>query len=106
MNISTRLQYGNLVSKNKPPNQVAGALVKLPGTFSGKPTIFTLDEDELSKHTMLIGGTGCGKTTLFYHFVSQIKRKMTNDDVMIIFDSKGDFFSKFYDKTTDLVIGN
>jgi ABC-type lipoprotein export system ATPase subunit len=44
---------------------------------------------------MLIGGTGCGKTTLFYHFVSQIKRNMTKDDIMIIFDSKGDFYSKF-----------
>ena len=55
---------------------------------------------------MLIGGTGCGKTTLFYHFVSQIKRDMTSDDVMIIFDSKGDFYSKFFDKGNDLVIGN
>jgi type IV secretory pathway TraG/TraD family ATPase VirD4 len=55
---------------------------------------------------MLIGGTGCGKTTLFYHFVSQLKQSMTNDDVMIIFDSKGDFHSKFFDKSTDLVIGN
>jgi type IV secretory pathway TraG/TraD family ATPase VirD4 len=62
--------------------------------------------DILSKHTMLIGGTGCGKTTLFYHFVSQIKKSMTNDDVMIIFDSKGDFHSKFYNKASDLVIGN
>ena len=55
---------------------------------------------------MLIGGTGSGKTTLFYHFVSQIKDRMTNDDVMIIFDSKGDFYSKFYKKSVDLVIGN
>jgi type IV secretory pathway TraG/TraD family ATPase VirD4 len=55
---------------------------------------------------MLIGGTGCGKTTLFYHFVSQIKRLMNADDVMIVFDSKGDFYSKFYEPKTDLVIGN
>ena len=54
---------------------------------------------------MLIGGTGCGKTTLFYHFISQIKKKMTQDDVMIVFDSKGDFYSKF-GKPGDLVIGN
>ena len=89
-----------------PPTQTGGAQVRLPGTYNDKPSSFTLDEDILSKHTMLIGGTGCGKTTLFYHFVSQIKKKMTKDDVMIIFDSKGDFHSKFFDKTTDLVIGN
>jgi ABC-type lipoprotein export system ATPase subunit len=89
-----------------PPGQSAGSIVKLTGTHSGKPSAFALDSDVLSKHTMLIGGTGCGKTTLFYHFVSQIKRNMTKDDVMIIFDSKGDFHSKFYNKSSDIVIGN
>jgi type IV secretory pathway TraG/TraD family ATPase VirD4 len=106
MNISTRLLFGNSVSKNTPPGQISGAKVKLPGTYAGKPSSFTLDDDTLSKHTMLIGGTGCGKTTLFNHFVSQLKRGMTSDDVMIIFDSKGDFHSRFFNKSTDLVIGN
>jgi len=106
MNITTRLLYGNSVSQNTPPVQSAGSMVKLTGTHTGKPSTFTLDSDALSKHTILIGGTGCGKTTLFYHFVSQIKRNMTKDDVMIIFDSKGDFYSKFYNKSNDLVIGN
>jgi type IV secretory pathway TraG/TraD family ATPase VirD4 len=106
MTASTRLLYGNSVSKNSPPTPTSGAKVKLSGSHNGKATAFTLGDDTLSKHTMLIGGTGCGKTTLFYHFVSQIKRSMTNDDVMIIFDSKGDFHSQFFDKTTDYVIGN
>jgi len=106
MNVSTRLLYGNTVGQNVPPGQGINAKVKLAGAYNGKPSVFTLNDDVLSKHTMLIGGTGCGKTTLFYHFVSQIKRNMTNDDVMIIFDSKGDFHSKFYNPATDLVIGN
>jgi type IV secretory pathway TraG/TraD family ATPase VirD4 len=106
MNVSTRLFYGNTVSQNTPPGQAGNAKVKLTGEYNGKPNTFMLNDDTLSKHTMLIGGTGCGKTTLFYHFVSQIKRNMTKDDVMIIFDSKGDFYSKFYDKSTDFVIGN
>jgi len=106
MNISTRLLYGNTVSQNNPPAQVAGAQVRLPGKFEGSQSSFTLNDNILSKHTMLIGGTGCGKTTLFYHFVSQLKQRMTYDDVMIIFDSKGDFCSKFYDSKGDLVIGN
>ena len=106
MNISSRLFYGNSVSQNTPPKESAGTKIKLSGTHAGKPSVFTLDSDVLSKHTMLIGGTGCGKTTLFYHFVSQLKQNMTKDDVMIIFDSKGDFYSKFYSKSKDIVIGN
>jgi type IV secretory pathway TraG/TraD family ATPase VirD4 len=31
---------------------------------------------------------------------------MTNDDIMIIFDSKGDFHSKFFNKSSDLIVGN
>jgi type IV secretory pathway TraG/TraD family ATPase VirD4 len=106
MNISSRLLYGNSVTQNTPPGISASTLVKLTGTHNGKPSVFTLDSDVLSKHTMLIGGTGCGKTTLFFHFVSQLKRNMTKDDIMIIFDSKGDFYSNFYNKSNDLVIGN
>ena len=105
MNISTRILYGNSLSQNTPPVNQTGAVVNLTGTHTGKPSVFSVDDVILSKHTMLIGGTGCGKTTLFYHFVSQLKSKMTDDDVMIIFDSKGDFYSKFYSKN-DLVIGN
>ena len=106
MNISSRLLFGNSVTKNAPPAQTAGGKVRLSGTYAGKPSVFSLDMDALSKHTMLIGGTGCGKTTLFYHFVSQLKKSMTRDDVMIVFDSKGDFLAKFFDKSGDLVIGN
>ena len=50
----------------------------------------------LSKHILLVGGTGCGKTNLFYHIVQQIKAKLTHNDVVLVFDSKGDFYSKFF----------
>ena len=106
MSIPTRILFGNSVSKNSPLPPSSSAKVRLTGKHDGKPSSFTLGNDELSKHTMLIGGTGCGKTTLFYHFIDQIKRTMTPSDVMIVFDSKGDFYNKFHDKTKDLVIGN
>ena len=104
--MTSRLLHGNSLAQNPPPRQVSDAMVKLNGIFAGRESSFSLNEDALSKHTLLIGGTGCGKTTLFYHFVSQIKRQMTEDDVMIIFDTKGDFYNKFFDSSRDLVIGN
>ncbi|MCL2065510.1 MAG: type IV secretion system DNA-binding domain-containing protein [Candidatus Cloacimonetes bacterium] len=104
--MNSRLLHGNSLSHNKPPQHVNDPLVILNGVYAGKETAFSLNEEALSKHTLLIGGTGCGKTTLFYHFVSQIKKKMTDDDVMIIFDTKGDFFAKFFDDSKDLVVGN
>jgi type IV secretory pathway TraG/TraD family ATPase VirD4 len=97
---------GDSVTNNVPPVRPKKPLVSVKGVHKDTSSVFYLDEDILSKHMMLVGGTGCGKTTLFYHFVSQLKANMTDDDVMIIFDSKGDFHSKFYDSTKDVVIGN
>jgi len=105
MSVSTKILYGDTLDKILPPQKKTNYIVKLPGTYKGKPTSFEIDTDTLSKHSLFIGGTGCGKTTLFYHFISQIRSRMTSDDVMIIFDSKGDFYSKF-GNDRDYVLGN
>ena len=105
MSVSTKILYGDTLDKILPPQKKTNYIVKLPGTYKGKPTSFEIDTDTLSKHSLFIGGTGCGKTTLFYHFISQIRSRMTSDDVMIIFDSKGDFYSKF-GNDKDYVLGN
>lgn len=102
--VSNTVLHGSLLNNNRPITFPNGR-VKLRGKYNGKPILFSLNDDILSKHTMLIGGTGCGKTTLFYHFFSQIKRNLTQDDVLIVFDSKGDFYSKFA-SNNDIVIGN
>ena len=105
MAISSRFLYGSSVSKNAPPDNATASLIRLNGKFNGRAATFGIGKDELSKHMLLMGGTGCGKSTLFYHFVDQIRKQMTSEDVMIIFDSKGDYFSRFFQKG-DLVIGN
>lgn len=59
----------------------------------------------LSRHMMLLGGIGTGKTNAFFQMISQLKKKMTEDDIMIIFDTKGDFYEAFYEPG-DIVISN
>ena len=103
--VSQEVLYGGLLKNNDLPPQMLNATIQVPGMFRGKKASFSLTEDILSKHVLLVGGTGCGKTNLFYHFVRQIKSKLTANDVVLIFDSKGDFYKKFYSKG-DIVIGN
>lgn len=105
MTIGKSVIQGTSVSKNGLPGPQSNPALILEGEFNGKPASISLSMDVISKHMMLVGGTGCGKSTLFYHIIKQLKRKMTPDDVMIIFDSKGDFYSKFY-TGKDCVIGN
>lgn len=54
-----------------------------------------ISEETAARHTLCIGGTGSGKTTLMFRMFDQIYRKMTANDVAIIFDSKGDYFERF-----------
>ena len=106
MNINSRVFLGSSLKDSSIPSPKQSPIVTLPGTFGVSHTNLLIDEDILSKHVLFMGGTGCGKTNTFYYFVDQIKKKMTNNDVMIIFDTKGDFFKKFYSSSTDKVLSN
>ena len=72
---------------------------------SGAPDRFFLTEKLLSQHLMLIGGIGSGKTNTFNQILQNIIPQLTAKDVMIIFDTKGDFLKEFY-KPGDVVISN
>lgn len=104
MNVEGVPVYGTSLGKNHPAGSSSGPIV-IPGRHNGRTSFLKLDKDILSKHMMLIGGTGCGKSNVFYHLLSQIKRNLTSDDVMIVFDTKGDYYSLF-SEPGDLVIGN
>ena len=64
-----------------------------------------IDNDLLSKHLVLLGGIGTGKTNTFKQIVGQLIKSITKDDILIIFDTKGDFYRKFY-RPGDIVISN
>ena len=66
---------------------------------------FGLDEDTLSKHILLLGGSGCGKTNVYLYFIDMLKSRLNENDVAIIFDTKGEFYREFAEPG-DIVIGN
>ena len=66
--------HGGTVETTK-PYQADKPTVKVDGFCGNEKSYFSLDEQILSKHLLLVGGTGCGKTNMFYHIVSQLKRE-------------------------------
>ena len=72
---------------------------------AGNDIFVPIDHDLLSRHMVLLGGIGTGKTNTFNQIIRQLRQTMTADDVMIIFDTKGDFYKAFY-RPGDIVISN
>ena len=72
---------------------------------AGKDMYLPLDDNLLSRHMVLLGGIGTGKTNTFNQILRQLRFSLKQDDIVIIFDTKGDFYNSFY-KPGDTVISN
>lgn len=74
-------------------------------SFVGTDCTIPLTEDVLSKHILYTGTIGTGKTTAMFQLLRQTIAQMNEDDVMVIFDTKGDFIKEFR-RDGDVVISN
>lgn len=98
--------FGDELSMEIPPIRTNHPICVLRGQDGrGLRAFIPFDASLLSRHIMLLGGIGTGKTNAFFQIVSQINKNITPDDVMIIFDTKGDFYKEFY-APGDVVISN
>lgn len=78
----------------------------IPGTVpSGSPGVWAIDEGLLSRHILMLGSIGTGKTNAAFYLIQRLRSSMTADEVMFIFDTKGDYYNQFY-REGDIVISN
>ena len=103
---TSKVIAGDELKQAPPVLADAGARCILRGTAgSGQPATLVFDDDTLSKHLLFLGEIGSGKSNAIYHLIAQLRRNMTSSDVMIVFDTKGDFYSAFH-RADDIVISN
>ena len=101
--------YGTDLRKTVAPQETIRSDFQYQVAFKEKNgSAFGMNNDILSKHLLLLGGIGCGKTNVINFIIESLQCRMTNDDVMLIFDTKGDFKKKFYrqEMSTHWLIGN
>jgi len=72
---------------------------------NGNDIFVPFDTELLSRHILFLGGIGTGKTNAVFQILRQLRHTMTQDDIMIVFDAKGDFYRGFY-QPGDIVISN
>ena len=88
------------------PSPSPDAKFAIPGTIlSGNPGVWAIDEGLLSRHMLMLGAIGAGKSNATYHLIQKLRTSMTTNDVMFIFDTKGDYYNQFY-RRGDIVISN
>ena len=85
MSNSYKILRGSVLEKNPIPS-ISHEDFTVSGEFNGVAKPLSLSKDLLSHHMLFIGGTGSGKTNALNFFLQDIKHKMTDNDVMIVFD--------------------
>lgn len=70
----TKIIQGNSILENSPPKGPGREGLYLEGTFKNQSRGFYLSRENLSKHLLLLGSTGSGKTNVFYRLLAQIKK--------------------------------
>ena len=102
--------YGEDINSNTAPAHTADAVNRPLVQFwnDTRTQTFGLSERALSTHLLMMGGIGSGKTNTMYLLLDDLLPKLTRDDLVIIFDSKGDFHEKFHrdENPKHVVIGN
>lgn len=96
--------FGTSVVNNAPPS-IKNPTITFPGQAMTGQSGFQINEDIMSRHILLLGGSGCGKTNSFCYTVKALRQAMSDEDIAIIFDTKGEFYDEF-SKPGDYVIGN
>lgn len=98
--------FGDSLLMSAPPMNVPNPRCYLEGIdASNRHVRVPYNEDMLGRHIMLLGGIGTGKTNAFSQIIRQLRETMREDEVMIVFDTKGDFYHEFY-RPGDIVISN
>ncbi|HEY3311962.1 MAG TPA: type IV secretion system DNA-binding domain-containing protein [Anaerolineales bacterium] len=97
---------GNNLLTNAPILPIPNARCRLEGIgLAGQDIYVPIDDYLFSQHMLFLGSIGTGKTNGIFQIISQLRNSMTLNDVMVIFDTKGDFYNSFYRKG-DIVISN
>ncbi len=95
--IYTRALFGRNIRDNPVPEETAdrrrGPFAVFQDPDSGK--VIGLNKESLSLGCLAVAAPGGGKTNLFDMILSRLVTDMDNQDVIIIFDTKGDYLAEF-----------
>lgn len=96
---------GNSLYDSAIYNEKDAKFAMIGSTRSAQCQFIPIGEQMLSRHILMLGGIGTGKSNTINQLISNVRSTLSENDVMIIFDTKGDYYKEFY-QSGDIVISN
>lgn len=93
---------GDLESAVPDLSRLSEASFGLPLESGGR---IPVSDELLSGHILVLGGIGQGKTTAICHLLAGLRANAKKDDVIVVFDPKGDFL-RLFRREGDIVIND
>lgn len=100
-----KILYGNQLMSSVPVSAKDAQFALIGKNRNGQTVAWPIDEGTLSKHMILLGAIGMGKSNAMNNIVRSVRGTMDRNDIMVIFDTKGDYYKEFY-TPGDVVISN
>lgn len=85
---------GEDLTTNRPPVLPANAKLRF---WDRAGDAFAMTDRQLSTHTMLVGSSGCGKTSVIYSALDQLLPSLGKRDLLVIFDVGGEYARRYFD---------
>lgn len=93
MNFTQQILLGENLENNQPPKSDTNVRVQFT---SKEGRSFGLTPRQLSTHLLLVGGTGCGKSSVTYTVLDQLIPTLGENDLLLIFDAGGEYARRYF----------
>ena len=88
--------FGDKLASNCSHREAAPYYIMPGKNQNGDNIAIPIGESILSRHMLFLGGIGTGKTNAMNLFIRNTRRTLSENDTVVIFDTKGDYYREFY----------
>lgn len=105
MHYHTVTLQNNFVRDNPAPKLMGEERTLMNARCRGKPVQVGLDDDDLGRGVLFVGGSGTGKSSALLNLLKPIRENLSAEDVMVVFDYKCELHDALA-RPNDILIGN
>lgn len=106
MQVKSVVLKGLQIARDIPYRDPAAAF-SIAGTDGmGRGAFLPVGDELLSRHILMLGGVGTGKSNLLFHLLRNLRAHLKKDDLLLVMDTTGELLSKFYQKGDEVFSGD